>query len=110
MSNFSTTKKLTSALCLSSNLLRLYKVRVKVRIGDRSHNMHEITNVVSYWLYLLVIITNNLISLTMFRSVVNRRPFTSVEHFVVKCASFPEETLGDIIFTMRIISAYFSLS
>ncbi len=65
--------------------------------------MHEITNVVSYWLYLLVIITNNRISLTTFRSVVNRRPFASVEHFVVKCASFPEETLGDIIFTMRIV-------
>ena len=28
---------------------RLYKVRVGVRVGDRSYNMREITIVVSYW-------------------------------------------------------------
>ncbi len=39
-----------------------------VRVGDRSHNMHEITKC-SKLLELLVIVTNNLISLTTFGSI-----------------------------------------
>ena len=44
---------------------RLFKFRVGVNVGDRSHNMHEL-------LELLVIVTNNLIMLTTFGSAAHK--------------------------------------